>query len=140
MRQDLEILLRPIERAKHDRRRAIVRSRFGVASLAVVLLTAALILLDGDRPLVALLFVACGLGAIAFQFHRLARIADPVPPEWLFLAVEARLSRQGRAELTPMLLQRHVSCDEALAWGRAERDRPLDDEPAAGRRRHLVGH
>lgn len=127
MRNDLDRLLRPLEQAKHARRRSAVRSRYALGSLALLATTAFLIFEQMHAIAAALILFFAGLAAVAFQLGRLARMPDPVPPEWLILAVECRLSREGRAALTPLLMTGTPTCDEALAWGRAERERILDD-------------
>ena len=138
MRKDLELLLRPLEQAKHQRRRAALRSRFAAASLFMLFATSALVVHDGGQPVAAIALLLLGIAIIRYQLGRLARMPDPIPPEWLHLAVEARLSREGREALTQMLLAPATSCDTALDWARAELYRPLDCDPVCLPKCHLV--
>lgn len=127
MRNDLDCLLRSLEQAKHARRRSAVRSRYAIGSLVLLTATALLIVQQMHEIAAALSLFLGGLLVVAIQLARLARMPEPVPAEWLILAVECRLSRAGREALTPLLMAGQISCDTALAWGRAERDRMLDD-------------
>lgn len=127
MRQDLEALITPLEQEKHLRRRGALYSSFAIVSLCALLITTLSIATMDQAPIGAGIFFAVGFGAIGFQIGKLARWRDPVPQHWPILAVECRLSRDGRARLTDMLLKGAISCDEAIDWGRAERVRMIDD-------------
>lgn len=140
MRKDLEALLLPLEAEKHARRRAALKSRH--TGLSAGLLIAAVALAYEETRLLGacLIVLVFGLVAIGRTLSRLSRITDPVSTPWLMLAVECRLSCAGREALTPLLLAKTVSGDDALAWARAERERMVDNLREAAVSRELQRH
>jgi hypothetical protein len=138
MRRDFDSLMRPLESAKHQSRRAALRSRFTLGSIALLIAAVSLIVHMGGHSVAAVALFTVGVAVIAFRIGRLAHMHHTVAPEWLILAVECRLSAEGRAALTPMLLASSVSCEDALDWGHAEAERAPIDGPEPGRSRHLI--
>jgi hypothetical protein len=127
MRQDLEALTIPLEIEKKMRQRRVLRSFSTFASVVLLLFAVISIELIERSRLEAGLFLVVGLILVGLRIRRSARWREPVPDHWPILAVECRLSRDGRSALTGMLLGGPISCDDAIEWGRRERDRLIDD-------------